>query len=372
LDGTLKIPSLTLNGFDLSDTLGTKQSALQFSGDDTSLTGFRTVNASGNVRNLLAGSNAGLSLSGNTVTLAVSSTPSFTSLRVDNTDYVQSLFSMHNAIGGGTVTVKNSGGSPNITHVHWSSRVIVMLTTASSFRYYDITCPTSNPTAQTIKRWTAPTVSTNVACTSDGVPLQDWDTLWYALPTTQAGQTFQLDNLQIVTLLGSFAAIKPNWVLLAIRSGDVPTSIRWCGYQSIIPIPTVVGNTTTRSANSMQLDTLTAATINVGAASVLTTSTLNTAMTFGSTGEKRFQGAVVFDTTGTATFRSNTVVTNALGDGTLQVTPSSTAANGQGQSSIGLHYRFDRLPQVEGDLWQMVNGLTTARNLGFRVRGSGV
>jgi hypothetical protein len=113
LDGTLKIPSLTLNGSDLSDTLGTKQSALQFSGDDTSLTGFRTVNASGNVRNLLAGSNAGLSLSGNTVTLAVSSTPSFTSLRVDNTDFVQSLFSMHNAIGGGTVTVKNSGGSPN-------------------------------------------------------------------------------------------------------------------------------------------------------------------------------------------------------------------------------------------------------------------
>jgi hypothetical protein len=167
------------------------------------------------------------------------------------------------------VTVKNSGSG--ITHVHWSSRVIVMLTTASAFRYYDITCPTSNPTTQTIRRWTAPTVSTNVTCTSDGVPLQTWDTFWYELPTAQAGTNgFVLNNLQIVTLLGTtFTAIKPSWVLVAILQRGHAESLRWCGYQSIIPSPPWLGTRRREARTSMQLDTLTAATINVGAASVL-------------------------------------------------------------------------------------------------------
>jgi hypothetical protein len=177
-----------------------------------------------------------------------------------------------------------------------------------------------------------------------------------------------LNNLQIVTLLAAaFTAIKPNWVLLAIRSGDTPTSIRWCGYQSIIPIPTVVGNTTTRSANSMQLDTLTAATINLAGSSIastyVTTAALNGAFTFGSTGTKTFQGAVVFESTGSAAFRSS----NAIADGSIRLTPGTAT----GPSSIALHYRNDNAPAVDGDVWQIINGLTTQRNLSIRVRASG-
>ena len=96
--------------------------------------------------------------------------------------------------GGGRLTVKNTDGvNGGTTYIRWSDRLVcgqVFRSTVSTF--YEIYCPANG---DTVRRYASNSnVATNLTVTADGIPLQDWDSLWYELPITSEHSTV-LTNL---------------------------------------------------------------------------------------------------------------------------------------------------------------------------------
>jgi hypothetical protein len=117
-----------------------------------------------------------------------------------------------NVSGGGTVTVSAGGYIKN------STRFIIISNgsgedTAYS-GYFDINIPTSG----TI---TGVGGASNKTATSDGIPLDPWEALYYVLPLRNA---FNTDPANFrVSKYTARQSIPDNWLLIAVRNGDSPS-----------------------------------------------------------------------------------------------------------------------------------------------------
>ena len=274
LDGRLRVPSLTLNGSDLSDTLGTKQSTLSNATTGTQLLSGTTV------RSLVAGSNVALALDSNDEnnSVVISSTP----LPPTELTLLHQNFTLS---GGGTLTVKNVSG---LIYIRWSNRMLATpLCGKASSTYYEVTCPPST---------TAGTIGTGHPFNADGISLGsiagNYAALYYVLPTTQTTNTTLnppryafgtvTSNFRLITYLNSTENVQPSYVLVAHIFTDAGQAVvKWHAGNVAIPIPNE-NQQITWNANSQQLGrgankiTLDGGTGNVSVPGTLTVSGVTT------------------------------------------------------------------------------------------------
>jgi len=120
-----------------------------------------------------------------------------------------SLRANTNITGGGTITVNSSGYIKN------SARFIVIAngrgTHFATNGYFDINIPTSGTV-------TGVGGSANKTATSNGVPLDTWEALYYILPVGSSSGSVAA-NFRVADYTSN-AVIPETWVLLAIRNGD--------------------------------------------------------------------------------------------------------------------------------------------------------
>ena len=74
-----------------------------------------------------------------------------------------------------------------------------------------------------------------------------------------------------------------------------------------------------------------------------------------------------FTTVSNTTLNGAVTAINGISNGNIQVAPTLST----GASSIGFHYRNDRIPVQDGDLWRVVVGTSTARNLAIQAKVAG-
>ena len=166
--------------------------------------------------------------------------------------------------GGGTVTVRNVGGTG--VYIRWFTRVLVTpLCDKASANYYNIECPTTG------------TIGTGQVNTSDGVSLgapgNSYAALYYVLPTTQTADNALTPprftyssapgNFRLITYLNSSEDILPTYVLVAPMFSDPGQCVvNWAAGNVVLPTPdqdqsiTWKANTQQlgRGANKIQLD----------------------------------------------------------------------------------------------------------------------
>lgn len=117
-----------------------------------------------------------------------------------------------NVNGGGQIVF--STGS----EVKWSQRLIVISDSkGSNFStdgYFDINTPAAGTTI------TGANVANRLA-NANGIPIYDWEALYYALPTGK-DHTFRSDYFRVAAFTGSDVDIPYNWTLLAVKNADSP------------------------------------------------------------------------------------------------------------------------------------------------------
>ena len=122
---------------------------------------------------------------------------------------MESLRANRSISGGGTITVDGS------SNVLWSSRFIVISngrgTHFSSGGYFDITCPTTG----TI---TGVGGATNKTATAAGIPLGNWEAIYYILPIG-SGSGSVAANFRVVSYTSDLE-IPSDWVLICLKNGD--------------------------------------------------------------------------------------------------------------------------------------------------------
>ena len=127
----------------------------------------------------------------------------------DPITYTESLRANQNINGGGTISVDASG------YVLWSARFIVIAngngTNFSTSGYFDIACPT----AGTI---TGVGGAANVTATAAGIPLGQWQALYYILPIGSAATTVAA-NFRVAAYTGALD-VPHTWVLICVYNGD--------------------------------------------------------------------------------------------------------------------------------------------------------
>jgi hypothetical protein len=155
--------------------------------------------------------------------------------------------------GGGRLTVKNT--APGTATIRWNDRLTcTCLFRSSGTIIYELYCPASG---SAVKRYASgSSVATDLAVSVDGIPLLDWDSLWYELPTTAAHPTINA-NYKVVDYNSTFAAPLPNWVFIAMRfpnsnGGDTVPYIKWWPAMVNVPIPTG-DDTVSYQTNILQL-----------------------------------------------------------------------------------------------------------------------
>ena len=128
------------------------------------------------------------------------------------------LKSGFNISGGGTVSVDASG------YVKNSSRFIIMAngrgSDVATTGYYDVNIPTSG----TI---TGVGGATNKTATAAGVPLDNWDALYYILPLGSSSASVAA-NFRVANYTATPLVVPSDWVLIAIRNGDSPVTFKIC------------------------------------------------------------------------------------------------------------------------------------------------
>ena len=120
-----------------------------------------------------------------------------------------SLRANTNITGGGTITVNSSGYIKN------SARFIVIAngrgTHFATSGYFDINIPTSGTV-------TGVGGSSNKTATSNGVPLDTWEALYYILPVGSSNGSVAA-NFRVARYTSN-VVIPETWILLAVRNGD--------------------------------------------------------------------------------------------------------------------------------------------------------
>lgn len=114
-----------------------------------------------------------------------------------------------NITGGGVITVDAS------SNVLWATRFIVISNGRGSYfstsGYFDINCPTSG----TI---TGVGGASNKTATAAGIPLANWEALYYILPIGSSNASIAA-NFR-VSLYTADVDIPHNWVLICVKNGD--------------------------------------------------------------------------------------------------------------------------------------------------------
>ena len=115
--------------------------------------------------------------------------------------------------------MKNTGSvNTGTTYIRWSDRLVCgQLFRSAQSTFYEIYCPASG---NIIKRYAANSnVAADLTVTADGIPLQNWESLWYELPTSSVPSTVQA-NLKVLDLESTFNAPLPNWLFIACKFSD--------------------------------------------------------------------------------------------------------------------------------------------------------
>jgi len=142
--------------------------------------------------------------------------------------------------GGGLVTVTPSGSD---RYIKWSSSLRVMgakswpgiptFYSNSTDGLWNINCPTSG----TVPTEASQYLNGTRAVTADGIPLKNWECLWYALPLNGASTSNQ--NRFVITHYSSQRIgnlLDRGYVLIAARNGDAPSmGVKWMPSQVTIP-----------------------------------------------------------------------------------------------------------------------------------------
>ncbi len=122
---------------------------------------------------------------------------------------VESLRANRSITGGGTITVDAS------YNVLWTARFIVISsgrgTNFSTAGYFDITCPTSG----TI---TGVGGAANKTATAAGIPLAQWEALYYILPIGSANTSLAA-NFRVASYTANLD-IPHDWVLICVRNSE--------------------------------------------------------------------------------------------------------------------------------------------------------
>jgi hypothetical protein len=149
--------------------------------------------------------------------------------------FVSPLLANFTLQGGGVVSWTG-------TNLTWSTRVLVTPLPASTQGivaqngYFEMVMPAPGTF---INRQTNEWV-TIVGVTASGIPLQQWDALYYIIPLGGAKDTDN-NNFYIVNYTGTLWTPYPNWILLAVLNGDPPSgALKWLPGQITLPDPGAV------------------------------------------------------------------------------------------------------------------------------------
>lgn len=111
--------------------------------------------------------------------------------------------------GGGVPTVDTS------FYVKWSQRFIMMGAGRSVALcpngYFDIICPTSGTII-------GAGGASNKTATAAGIPLAQWEALYYILPLGSPATSIQA-NFRVVNYTSDYV-VSDDWILIAVRNGD--------------------------------------------------------------------------------------------------------------------------------------------------------
>ena len=127
--------------------------------------------------------------------------------------------------GGGTATYNGSS-------ILWNARVIAIPVERTEFGadgYIDITCPTSG----TITYYNASNVTTTVTCNANGIPIANWESLYYEVTPGQSAASDQT-KFRLVNYNNTTWRPSSNWLLICTRNGD-GNAIKWLPGQIVIP-----------------------------------------------------------------------------------------------------------------------------------------
>ena len=139
--------------------------------------------------------------------------------------------------GGGLVTVTPSGGD---RYIKWSSTVrvlpcsrdAVLAGRQSQDGLFNINCPTSG----TVSAYDGYLTTSNRTCTSNGIPLKNWEALIYMLPPRGNAGTSNQGSFQIIHYTNAMWSATDRYIVLACRNGDAPSNgIKWLPGQVTIP-----------------------------------------------------------------------------------------------------------------------------------------
>ena len=132
--------------------------------------------------------------------------------------------------GGGTVTIKNVGGT---IRARWDTRILalpLMGHTTSSF--YVIDCPADGAT---LGAGTVNADGINLGTNNTGTT--GFGSLWYVLPTGSANAS-QPGQFRVVAVQSTTETPGPNWVLICVAFTDAGQQvIRWQAGSVVLPIP---------------------------------------------------------------------------------------------------------------------------------------
>jgi hypothetical protein len=119
--------------------------------------------------------------------------------------------------GGGKVTWSG-------TSLLWSSRVLAIpieKTEFGSVGYVDISCCISG----TITYYDSTNATTTKTCDASGIPLSNWEALWYIVTPGQSNTSVQAQFV-ITNYQNSNWRPTSNWILIALKNGD-DSLLKW-------------------------------------------------------------------------------------------------------------------------------------------------
>ena len=127
-------------------------------------------------------------------------------------------------VRGGDVTWSAS-------YVKWSLRLIALPVdmTYGTSGYIDINCPLSG----TITAYSGSSGVSTVTCTSNGIPLSPWQSLYYVVSYGQTSTSIQ-SQFVVVSHANTSFKLTSNWLLIAVRNGD-DGCLKWMGSHAYIP-----------------------------------------------------------------------------------------------------------------------------------------
>ena len=132
--------------------------------------------------------------------------------------------------GGGTVTIKNVGGT---IRVRWDTRILALpLMGHASSPFYVIECPAAGAT---LGAGTVDADGINIG--TNDASITGYGSLWYVLPTTSPF-TSQPGQFRVVAFQSTTETPAPNWVLICVAFTDAGQQVlRWQAGSVVLPLP---------------------------------------------------------------------------------------------------------------------------------------